>query len=50
MDDAIKHRDPPDAPPFRWVTVRGVHPRLRVDLDSPRALDARDDEQRFEHR
>ena len=50
LDDAIKHRDPPDAPPFRLVTVRGVHPRPGVDLDSPRALDSRDDEKRFGYR
>ncbi len=37
LNDAIKHRDPPDAPPFRLVTVRGAHPRPGVDLDSIRA-------------
>ncbi len=47
LNDAIKHRDPPDAPPFRLVTVRGAHPRPGVDLDSPRTLDVRDDEKRF---
>ncbi len=47
LDDALKRRDPSEPPPFRLVTVRGVYPRPGVDLDRPRALDARDDEARF---
>ena len=47
LDDALKRREPSEPPPFRLVTVRGVHPRPGVDLDRPRALDARDDETRF---
>ena len=50
LGDAIKRRIPPEAPPFRLVTVKGVHPRPGVDLDSPRALDALDDEDRFGRR
>ena len=50
LSDAIKRRNPPEAPTFRLVTVKGVHPRPGVDLDSPRALDAQDDEGRFGRR
>ncbi len=49
LDDALKHRETSEPPPFRLVTVRGVHPRPGVDLDRPRALDAQDDEARFGH-
>ena len=44
LDDAMKRRETPEPPPFRLVTVRGVHARPGVDLDRPRALDAQDDE------
>ena len=40
LDDALKRREPSEPPPFRLITVRGVHPRPGVDLDSPRSLDA----------
>lgn len=50
LNDAIKRRNPQDAPPFQLVTVRGVRPRRGVDLDSPRGLDAEDDEARFGRR
>ena len=50
LNDAIKHRNPPETPPFQLVTVRGVRPRPGVDLDSPRVLDAQDDEARFGRR
>ena len=49
LDDALKRREPSEPPPFRLVTVRGVHPRPGIDLDRPRALDAQDDEARFGH-
>ena len=47
LDDALKRRETLEPPPFRLVTVRGVHPRSRVALDRPRAIEARDDEARF---
>ena len=47
LDDALKRHDPPEPPPFRLVTVRGVRPRPGVDLDRPRALDVQDDEAQF---
>ena len=47
LDDALKRREPSEQPPFQLVTVRGVHPRLGIDLDRPRALDAQDDETRY---
>ena len=49
LDDALKRRETVEQPPFHVVTVRGVHPRRGVDLDRPRAFDARDDEARFGH-
>ena len=49
LDDALKRRETSEPPPFRLVTVRGVHARPGVDLDRPRALDAQDDEARFGH-
>ena len=48
LSDALKRREPSEPPPFRLVTVRGVHLRPGVDLDRPRALDVEDDEARFE--
>ena len=47
LDDALKRREPSEQPPFRLITVRGVRPRSRVDLDRPRTLDSVDDEARF---
>ncbi len=47
LNDALKRRETSPQPPFRLITVRGVRPRPGVDLDRPRALDARDDEVRF---
>ena len=47
LDDALKRPERSESPPFRLVTIRGVHARPGVDLDRPRALDARDDEARF---
>ena len=49
LDDALKRREPSEQPPFRLVTVRGLHARPSVDLDRPRALDELDDEARFGH-
>ena len=49
LDDALKRREPSEAPPFRLVTVSGVHPRAGVDLDRPRALDTQDDEDLSRH-
>ena len=37
--DALKRRETSEPPPFRLVTVRGVHARPGVDLDRPRAID-----------
>lgn len=37
-----------EPPPFKLLTVRGVRARRGVDLDRPRALDAQEDEARFE--
>ena len=47
LDDALKHRETSDPPPFVLVTARGVHARPGVDLDRPRALEAQDDEARY---
>ena len=47
LSDALKRREPPDAPPFRLVTVRGSRPRPGIDLDRPRSIDAEDDEWAF---
>ncbi|MDE0197361.1 MAG: ribbon-helix-helix domain-containing protein [Caldilineaceae bacterium] len=49
LDDALKRRERSEPPPFRLVTVRGVHARAGVDLDRPRALDVQDDEARLGH-
>ena len=45
----VRH-EPSEPPPFRLVTSRRVRPRPGVDLDRPRALEAADDEARFELR
>ena len=50
LADALKRREPAEQPPFRLVTVRGVHPIPEVDLDRPRAIDAQDDEVYFRRR
>lgn len=47
LDDALKRRETEESPPFRLVTVRGVHAIPGVDLDRPRTLDALDDEAKF---
>ncbi len=50
LDDALKRSETEEEPPpFRLVTVRGVHAVSGVDLDRPRALDTLDDESRFGH-
>ena len=48
LNDALKRREEVESPPFRLVTVRGPRPLPGVDLDRPRALEAEDDEARFE--
>lgn len=50
LDDALKRREPTEAPPFHLVTVSGVQVRTGVDLDRPRAIDSQQDEARFGHR
>ena len=50
LSDALKRRELSEPPPFRLLTVRGVRPRPGIDLDRPRALDARDDEASFQPR
>ena len=47
LDDALKRREMEEPPPFRLVTVRGVHAVPGVDLDRPRVLDTLDDEAKF---
>ena len=47
LDDALKHRETSDPPPFVLVTARGVRARPGVDLDRPRALEAHDDAARY---
>ena len=47
LDDALKRREPAEAPPFRLVTVSGPRPRQGINLDQTRALDALDDEAGF---
>ena len=47
LADALKRREPTEQPPFRLVTVGGVHPRPEVNLDKPRAFDVLDDEVQF---
>ena len=49
LGDALKRRETPEPPPFRLITVRGVHTRPGVDLDRPRALDVQDDEAGYGH-
>ena len=47
LADALKRREPSEQPPFRLITVGGVHPLPQVDLDRSRAIDAQDDEVYF---
>ena len=47
LSDSLKRREPSSPTPFELVTVSGVRPRPGVDLDRPRALDAKDDEALF---
>ena len=47
LSDALKRREPPEATPFRLVTVRGSRPRPGFDLDRPRDLDTEEDEWTF---
>ena len=49
LSDALSRRETEEPPPFRPITVRGVRPRVGIDLDRPRALDTRDDEARYGH-
>ena len=44
LADALKRPESSEQPPFRLITVRGVHPLPEVDLERPRAIDAQDDE------
>ncbi len=46
LDDALKRREGTTVPSFRLVTVRS-RPRLGVDLDRPRVLEAEEDAARF---
>ena len=48
LSDALKRRQLPEPPPIQLVTVRGVHPQPGIDLDRTRALEAGDDETRFQ--
>ena len=47
LDDALKRPEPTQAKPFRLITVGGEGPRPGVDLDRPRELESRDDEERY---
>lgn len=47
VDDALTRPEPGRAKPFRLITVGGGGPRRGVDLDRPRDLESRDDEQRY---
>ena len=47
LSDALRQREPAEAPPFRLVTLRGSRPRSGVDLDRPRDLDTKEDERTF---
>ena len=48
LSDALMRRQLPEPPPIQLVTVRGVHPNRASPLTGTRALDARDDETRFQ--
>lgn len=47
LDDALKRPEPTQARPFRLITVGGEGPRPGVDLDRPRELESREDEERY---
>ena len=47
LDDALKRPEPTQATPFRLITVGGEGPRPGVDLDRPRELESREDEERY---
>jgi hypothetical protein len=47
VDDALKRPEPAPAKPFRLITVGGDGPRPGVDLDRPRELETREDEERY---
>ncbi len=47
LDDALKRPEPTPARPFRLITVGGEGPRPGVDLDRPRKLESREDEERY---
>lgn len=47
LDDALKRPEPTQAKPFRLITVGGNGPLPGVDLDRPRELESRDDEERY---
>lgn len=47
LDDALKRPEPTQTRPFRLITVGGEGPRPGVDLDRPRELESRDDEERY---
>lgn len=47
VDDALKRPEPTDVRPFRLITVGGHGPRPGVDLDHPRELESREDEERY---
>ena len=47
VDDALKRRQPAPRKPFRLITVGGDGPRPGVDLDRPRELESREDEERY---
>ena len=51
LDDALKRRAPAEPPkPFRLNSVGGNGPRLDIDLDRPRAVEAAEDEIHFGRR
>lgn len=47
LDDALKRRETPSAPPFRLVTVGGDGTYPDIDLDRPRELLVAEDESRY---
>ena len=47
VDDALTRPEPTQVKPFRLITVGGNGPLPGVDLDRPRDLESRDDEERY---
>ena len=47
LEDALKRPEPTQARPARLITVGGEGPRPGVDLDRPRELESREDEERY---